>query len=308
MVFFDYSENKGYYYFKGKKDMKKIMFVLLVVFLCFQKTAYSMDNPGCMQCHGNKDFYLRFPGVKQAGMYISGGTFSVSVHKGISCTQCHTDIKGYPHPAGAVIQKTGIPVMCSACHHDVYEKYTQSIHWSALEKGINAAPVCTDCHGTHGILKITNPAAKVYPENIPKTCSSCHDSVKLAQQYNLPLNRLTTYENSFHGIALKFGDLRAANCASCHGVHEILPSSDPRSSINKANLPGTCGKCHPNATANFVKSRVHVIVSKHGEKGPYIVRVFYTWFIGILITIFIIYVIFDLLNTRRKKKDRSKQS
>ena len=115
-----------------------------------------------------------------------------------------------PIQSPAVIGKKDIPVMCSSCHRDVYDKYTQSIHWSAIEKGITAAPVCTDCHGTHGILKITNPGAKVYPENIPKTCSSCHDSVKLAQQYNLPLNRLTTYENSFHGIALKFGDLRAA--------------------------------------------------------------------------------------------------
>ena len=288
--------------------MKKIILVLGVIFLFFQKPAYSMDNPGCMQCHGDKNFYLRFPGIKQEGMFISPGVFSVSVHKGISCTQCHTTIHGYPHPAPAVIGRKDIPVMCSSCHRDVYDKYTQSIHWSAIEKGITAAPVCTDCHGTHGILKITNPGAKVYPENIPKTCSSCHDSVKLAQQYNLPLNRLTTYENSFHGIALKFGDLRAANCASCHGTHEILPSSDPRSSINKANLAKTCGKCHPNATANFVKSRVHVVVSRHGKKGPYIVRVFYTWFIGILITLFVVYVAVDLINSRRKKKNGSKLS
>ena len=255
-----------------------------------------------MQCHGDKEFSMKFPGARQAGMYLSAGTLGMSVHKGISCVQCHTDIKGYPHSPAAAVTKIAVPGMCSTCHQDVYEKYTQSIHWNAIKRGIIAAPVCTDCHGVHDILKTTNPVAKVYPENIPRTCSSCHDSVKLAQQYNLPLNRLTTYENSFHGIALKFGDLRAANCASCHGVHEILPSSDPRSSINKANLARTCGKCHPNTTENFVKSPVHVIVGRHGERGPYIVRKFYTWFISILIALFVVYVLFDLINTRRKRK------
>ena len=128
----------------------------------------------------------------------------------------------------------------------------------------------------------------------------------MAKKYNLPLGRLSTYENSYHGIALKFGNLEAANCASCHGTHEILPSSDPRSSINKANLVKTCGRCHPNASADFVKGKIHVIVNKHGEKGPYYVRIFYTWFIGILITIFVVYVIFDLINIRRKKIIRRK--
>jgi len=56
--------------------------------------------------------------------------------------------------------------------------------------------------------------------------------------------------------------VEAANCASCHGVHSILSSSDPRSSINKENLPKTCGECHPGATANFAKGTVHVIAAE----------------------------------------------
>ncbi len=282
--------------------MKKLLLFIFFVCLSLQPAAYGTSSMNCLQCHGDQNFYARFKGTVPQGMYLSAETLSVSVHRDLSCTQCHTGVTAFPHTAAASITKTDIPLICSRCHQEVYSKYIQSIHWSAVKSGINAAPVCTDCHGVHGILKPTNPEAKVFPENIPKTCASCHDSVKLAQKFNLPLNRLTTYENSFHGIALKFGDLRAANCASCHGVHDILPSSDPRSSINKANLPKTCGKCHPNATKNFVKGRIHVVVSKHGEKGPYIVRVFYTWFIGTLISLFVVYVLSDLLNTRRKKR------
>jgi len=49
-----------------------------------------------------------------------------------------------------------------------------------------------------------------------------------------------------------------ANCASCHGVHNILPSSDPKSTINKANLDTTCGQCHKGVTQKFTQNKVHM--------------------------------------------------
>jgi cytochrome b subunit of formate dehydrogenase len=49
-----------------------------------------------------------------------------------------------------------------------------------------------------------------------------------------------------------------ANCASCHGVHDILPSSDPQSTINRANLAVTCGKCHRGVARKFILTKVHM--------------------------------------------------
>ena len=69
---------------------------------------------------------------------------------------------------------------------------------------------------------------------------------------------MKTFFESYHGLAAQYGSTLAANCASCHGVHKILPSADPRSSIYKTNLVVTCGKCHPGATENFAQSKVHV--------------------------------------------------
>jgi cytochrome b subunit of formate dehydrogenase len=63
--------------------------------------------------------------------------------------------------------------------------------------------------------------------------------------------------NSYHGLALRAGSVEAANCASCHGVHNIRPSWDPASTINTANLAATCGRCHPGANRNFAKGSVH---------------------------------------------------
>ena len=77
-------------------------------------------------------------------------------------------------------------------------------------------------------------------------------------KYNLPPDRVKTFFDSYHGLAAQYGSTLAANCASCHGVHKILPSTDPRSSIYQTNLVVTCGKCHPGATDNFAQSKVHV--------------------------------------------------
>ena len=39
----------------------------------------------------------------------------------------------------------------------------------------------------------------------------------------------------------------APTCQSCHGsAHQVVASSDAKSPVSKANLPGTCGQCHSN--------------------------------------------------------------
>ena len=52
-----------------------------------------------------------------------------------------------------------------------------------------------------------------------------------------------------------------ANCASCRGYHDILPSSDPRSAVAPVRLGETCGKYHPGVSAKFQVSRVHVAMT-----------------------------------------------
>ena len=79
--------------------------------------------------------------------------------------------------------------------------------------------------------------------------------------------RETTYLASYHGLAARGGSQVVANCASCHGVHNILPSSDPRSTINHANLARTCGQCHPGVTEKFTAARVHVDAPLSADVG-----------------------------------------
>jgi len=64
---------------------------------------------------------------------------------------------------------------------------------------------------------------------------------------NLPTDRVPSFADSYHGLAMRGGSQIVANCASCHGVHNIFPSKDARSTVNAANLSKTCGNCHAGA-------------------------------------------------------------
>jgi cytochrome b subunit of formate dehydrogenase len=87
-------------------------------------------------------------------------------------------------------------------------------------------------------------------------------------------------------MASKVGSATVANCASCHGVHNILPSSDPRSTINHANLAKTCGQCHPGANEKFITSKVHLDGTQKADVGTKVLNLiskFYIWLIVVVI-------------------------
>ncbi len=135
--------------------------------------------------------------------------------------------------------------------------YRESIHGRAAQAGVKESPVCTDCHGEHTIRSVKDSGSSAWAGAVTKTCSACHTSEKLILKFGLPADRLKTYLDTYHGLAAQRGDLRVANCASCHGFHDVLPSVDPRSSIHRANLANTCGRCHPGAGPRLVSGYVH---------------------------------------------------
>jgi cytochrome b subunit of formate dehydrogenase len=111
--------------------------------------------------------------------------------------------------------------------------------------------------------------------------------VRLSQEFGVPGNRVTTYFDSYHGLAAEGGSVVAANCSSCHGVHDILPSSDPRSTINSANLDATCGKCHQGVTQKFTRTPVHLVAgTRAGDIDSVAVR-WVRWIYIVLILVVI---------------------
>jgi nitrate/TMAO reductase-like tetraheme cytochrome c subunit len=262
----------------------------------------------CVTCHADREIEARHDLPEQEffrayensvhGRALEEEGFVVAA----ACNDCHGthEIKPLDDPE-SIGRKSNIPAVCGKCHSGIYEEYSESIHGQAVDSGIEAAPVCTDCHGEHTIAKVSDPESKVYSKNIPTTCSACHDDVELAAEYGFAPRRYATYINSYHGVANKFGASYVANCATCHGVHGIRPADDPLSTISKENLPGTCGKCHPGASENFALGKVHIEATKESSLGVYTVRKFYNWFIGTLVTCFVLYAVLETVGRVRRR-------
>jgi cytochrome b subunit of formate dehydrogenase len=160
--------------------------------------------------------------------------------------------------AASRVHKTRVPETCGACHAEEAAVFKESVHGIAVSRGNPDAPACNDCHGEHQIEGPSSPASFVYPATLVETtCARCHESQILAQRYGFRPDRATTFQETYHGLATKLGGLPVANCASCHGVHNIFPSTDARSTVNPANLQATCGHCHPSASEAFTRISVH---------------------------------------------------
>ena len=189
---------------------------------------------------------------------VHGKAVAAGSDKAAVCTDCHGehDILAATNPKSP-INKFNVPLTCAKCHDNIKQEYAQSIHGQAIARGNWQAPVCTDCHGIHTIKAPTDPSSSVASANVGNNCAQCHGSVRLSNEFGMPAGQVNSYLSSYHGMASRMGSATVANCASCHGVHNILPSGDPRSTINHANLAKTCGQCHPGANEKFISFKVH---------------------------------------------------
>ncbi len=259
----------------------------------------------CGRCHGKEEIAekYRIPIRNPYQLYEESVHYYAILKgkKGAICSDCHGvhDIDVSTSPKSK-INKYRIPETCSKCHKKEYEDYVESIHWKGYIIGVKESPVCNDCHSEHRILPPDNPESPIYPLNIPKTCSDCHERYILIQKYGLPGKRLSTFYESYHGLALKAGNLVAANCASCHENHRILRSDNPLSPVYPDNLPQTCGKCHPGIKSTAKIHSVHEQISSLGARVIDIVRKIYIYLIIITIGGMIVYCFLDFLKKARE--------
>lgn len=255
----------------------------------------------CGTCHADPEVIARnnFALKNAVALYeksIHGELALQAKSEVATCSDCHTGHAiRHPFDPQSSIHKLNIPATCGRCHAAEQEAYEKSVHALSLQAGAIDAPVCTDCHGEHDILRPENPVAPTSGFNVAvEVCGRCHASERLARKYGFAAARVKAYSDSYHGLALRGGKAAVANCGSCHGVHDILPSTDPASRIHKANLVQTCGQCHPNATENFTRGPVHLIES---DVAPVqviaIVRIAYIVLIVVLVALMLVHNLVD---------------
>ena len=227
----------------------------------------------CGRCHGDKSV-MRGSGISDRPFLsyresvhakaLAQGNTSAAV-----CTDCHRSHDILPAAdSRSPIAKVNIPTTCSKCHQSESAEFMQSVHGQAVARGVSRSPVCTDCHGIHSITSpVEQATANASSAVATETCAGCHEGVTLTREFGVAGERVRSYKDSYHGLASELGSKVVANCASCHGVHNILPSSDPKSMIHASNLPQTCGQCHIGAGVNFTTGKIHLTSELVSEAG-----------------------------------------
>ncbi len=236
------------------------------------------NAPTCKECHGTHDILGKkdpqsrtFPtnvpdlcarchrqGEKAAVRYTGPEHevvehYTESIHgKGLlksglvvtaMCTSCHTAHHELPHDnPKSSINVNNVPSTCGNCHNGIEDQFEHSVHSPNVTKTDKELPVCSNCHSAHTIRRTDEEGFKL---TIMSQCGRCHEQIA------------KTYFDTYHGKVSQLGYTKTAKCYDCHGAHDILPVTDPRSHLSRTNVVQTCQKCHAGATRRFAGYLTH---------------------------------------------------
>lgn len=157
------------------------------------KEDQSHTNATCYNCHdahyvypkGSPNFNwwrLNLPYACGACHKSQLGVYKTSVHgqetlvngnpRAAVCSDCHTthDIQ---NPA---LDTTRLLITknCGTCHEVELKTYLGTYHGQVNTLGFAYTAKCFDCHGSHAIKRVDDPASSVAPNNRLQTCQKCH--------------------------------------------------------------------------------------------------------------------------------------
>jgi len=193
--------------------MRKFLFysVLLLAVLWSTQVAAagSAASPEtCLECHDD---------------VITAEDFTASVHGANGCVACHVELIDIDaHMEGDLMPG---PVDCARCHKQEFKEYFDSVHHFD-HPNINLN--CTSCHTD--IHELT--AWKGDKQRANETCKSCHNTA------------FDEYHSSIHAKAVAEGNMDAAACIDCHGLHAIASVEEMDVHERASFRTEPCMTCH----------------------------------------------------------------
>ncbi len=88
------------------------------------------------------------------------------------CSDCHTT-HDIDTPEGDTV-RVAITRNCGTCHTESLRTYTETYHGQVNTLGYAHTAKCFDCHGSHTVQRVKDPASRVHPDNRLGTCQRCH--------------------------------------------------------------------------------------------------------------------------------------
>lgn len=198
--------------------------------------APSAADQNCLGCHGAAGMEKKLADGDSLQLHVLADAFVKSVHGANGCTSCHADVDPAAHPPAdkKIESKRSFAVattqVCRTCHADKFEQWESSIHGALVRNGNPAAPICTDCHNPHAVIK--DAATKI--DQVP--CKNCHADI------------YTAYLGSMHAKSrIGSKDSYAPLCSGCHSSHAVKPTSLGQ------GPEAACFGCHASALESHQK-------------------------------------------------------
>ena len=200
-----------------------IFFVLLFAILSMNFYAEAADKDNCLMCHKYRFLGRVDESGRSINYHVPEEVYHNTVHRNVSCRECHTYIKKIPHDP--VEEEVNCANLCHIktpfsqerfSHEKIIEVYKKSAHApqsgdSALLK--EAKPNCKFCHFNPMYTRVSEERID-YHESL-RRCLNCHQEKGVTQAYIHMTHRLRKKTSRSPQEIVEL-------CAKCHQDVELM--------------------------------------------------------------------------------------
>lgn len=156
-----------------------ILYCSLISFLdcSFCLPLWAVENSDCFDCHSDatlsKESTDNILGTELTeSLFVDEDAFNHSIHNinGITCVDCHSDIKELDYDNDIPHAQYLKAVCCVSCHDEAGEEFKNSVHMKMRTKGITMT--CYACHGYHYVKQMEGASVAERQNSI---CLKCHN-------------------------------------------------------------------------------------------------------------------------------------
>lgn len=196
---------------------------------------------------------------------------------------------------------------CKDCHEEPL--YRPLSFFKGVSHGMSERSLsrCKTCHRTGKFAEsfykhVSSRLQKMRkPAEIVGICAKCHGDKDFQKRHKLD-DVVTSYKETFHGKAVRFGSEETPDCMDCHvvkgeSVHFIEGRDSPTSAHNKKNVATTCraSECHAKAGPNLAGFQVHVTYDKDKYPLQHYMLKFFTALMAGVMYFFLTLIFLELL-------------